>query len=135
MNELFSSIEKWIDYLDGVCDVLAFSFDFFCKELVINISITEINDARYHELRFMNVASLYYNGGEGNDRFEELIQEEMNWQIFECSYHPQGIGNLKNELLEEFEANANFLFNINGMLLAIESKNVCFDSKEFICSV
>ncbi|CAL8897619.1 conserved hypothetical protein [Bacillus pumilus] len=132
---MFSSIEKWIDYLDGVCDVLALSFDFFCKELVISISITEINDARHHELRFMNVASLYYNGGEGNDRFEELIQGEMNWQISECSYHPQGIGNLKNELLEEFEANANFLFNINGMLLAIESKNVCFDSQEFICSV
>ncbi|MFE4489384.1 YxiG family protein [Bacillus altitudinis] len=132
---MFSSIEKWIDYLDGVCDVLAFSFDFFRKELVINISISEINDARYHELRFMNVASLYYNGGEGNDRFEELIQEEMNWQIFECSYHPYGIGNLKNVLLEEFDSNANFLFNINGMLLAIESKNVCFDSQEFICSV
>ncbi|WP_144667370.1 hypothetical protein [Bacillus altitudinis] len=117
---MFSSIEKWIDYLDGVCEVLAFSFDFFRKELVINISISEINDARYHELRFMNVASLYYNGGEGNDRFEELIQEEMNWQIFECSYHPNGIGNFKNVLLEEFDSNANFLFNINGMLLAIE---------------
>ncbi|WP_434476009.1 YxiG family protein [Bacillus pumilus] len=42
---------------------------------------------------------------------------------------------MNNELLEEFEANANFLFNINGMLLAIEAKNVCFDSQEFICSV
>ncbi|WP_444859566.1 YxiG family protein [Bacillus zhangzhouensis] len=54
--------------------------------------------------------------------------------MFKCSYHPHGIRNLNNELLEEFDSNANFLFDINGMLLAIESKKVCFDSQEFICS-
>ncbi|MGE1143520.1 MULTISPECIES: hypothetical protein [Bacillus] len=30
----------------------------------------------------------------------------------ECSFHPHGIGNLNNDLLEEFDANANFLFII-----------------------
>lgn len=132
---MFSSVQKWIDYLDGGCNVLGVTFDLFHKELILSVKVSELNKVTQHELRFMNVASLYYNGGEGNDRFEELIQEEMNWQIFECSYHPNGIGNLKNVLLEEFDSNANFLFNINGMLLAIESKKVCFDSQEFICSV
>ncbi|GAB1303916.1 YxiG family protein [Bacillus altitudinis] len=117
------------------CNVLGVTFDLFHKELVLSLKVSELNKVTQHELRFMSVASLYYNGGEGNDRFEELIQEEMNWQIFECSYHPNGIGNLKSVLLEEFDSNANFLFNINGMLPAIESKNICFDSQEFICSV
>ncbi|WP_446650540.1 YxiG family protein [Bacillus altitudinis] len=101
MNELFSSVEKWIDYLDGGFNVLGVTFDLFQKELVLSLKVSELNKVTQHEIRFMNVASLYYNGGEGNDRFEELIH----------SYHP------------------------NGMLLAIESKNVCFDSQEFICSV
>lgn len=125
MNELFSSVEKWIDYLDGGFNVLGVTFDLFQKELVLSLKVSELNKVTQHEIRFMNVASLYYNGGEGNDRFEELIH----------SYHPNGIGNLKNVLLEEFDSNTNFLFNINGMLLAIESKNVCFDSQEFICSL
>lgn len=99
----------------------------------MKIKVSELQKVTQHEIRFMNVASLYYNGGEGNYRFEELIAEEMNWQIFECSYHPHGIGNLNNELLEEFDANANFLFSINGMLLSIESKKVRFDSQEFNC--
>ncbi len=30
----------------------------------------------------------------------------------ECSYHPHEIWHLNNELLEEFDVNANFLFNI-----------------------
>ncbi|TFW48212.1 hypothetical protein [Bacillus sp. 005/A4HT-01/001] len=132
---MFNSVQKWIDYLDGGCNVLGVTFDLFHKELILSVKVSELNKVTQHEIRFMNMASLYYNGGEGNDRFEELIQEEMNWQIFECSYHPNGIGNLKNVLLEEFDSNTNFLFNINGMLLAIESKNVCFDSQEFICSL
>ncbi|WP_459213355.1 hypothetical protein [Bacillus safensis] len=54
----------------------------FPKELILSVIVSELNKVTQYELRFMNVASLYYNGGEGNDRFEELIQEEMNWQIF-----------------------------------------------------
>ncbi|WP_366203881.1 hypothetical protein [Bacillus safensis] len=130
---MFNSVEKWIDYLDGGCNVLGVTFDFFHKELVLSVKVSELNKVTQHEIRFMNVASLYYNGGEGNYRFEELIEEEMNWQIFECSYHPNGIGNLKNEVLEEFDSNANFLFDINCMILAIESKKASFDSQEFIC--
>ncbi|WP_083381164.1 YxiG family protein [Bacillus xiamenensis] len=59
----------------------------------------------------------------------------ISWISISYHPHPHGIGNLKNKQLEEFDSHANFIFNIDCMLFAIESKKVCFDSQEFICSV
>ncbi|UUI84259.1 hypothetical protein NPA28_20085 [Bacillus halotolerans] len=57
--------------------------------------------------------------------------EEFNWQISEISYHPEGIGNLSNPIIPEYQSNANFLIDINRRLIAVEAESVSFDSKQF----
>lgn len=132
MTKLFNSIEQWVDYIDGVCEVLCLDFNIFKKELVLKIKITDQGNVFEHQLVFKNIASLYFNGGEGISRFEKIAPEEINWQIFEFSYHPDGIGNFGNNLLEEYNTNANFIICINSLLIAVEAYNVSFDLEEFI---
>lgn len=57
--------------------------------------------------------------------------EEYNWQVFEMSYHPEGIGNLSNAVIPEYQSNTNFLINMNSMLIAGEAETVRFDDQSF----
>ncbi|WP_077301723.1 YxiG family protein [Virgibacillus pantothenticus] len=129
---MLKSIEQWVDYIDEGCDILCIHFNIFKKELRLKIKITEHEQSIEHQIVFKNIASLYFNGGEEETRLEHINYEEYNWQIFEFSYHPNGIGNLENDVLKEFNTNINFIFDINMLLLAVESYHVSFDSNEFI---
>ncbi|API93375.1 hypothetical protein J32TS6_10100 [Virgibacillus pantothenticus] len=129
---MFRSIEQWVDYIDEGCDILCINFNILKKELRLKIKITEQEQSIEHQIVFKNIASLYFNGGEGITRFEQINFEEYNWQIFEFSYHPNGIGNLENDMLKEFNTNINFIFDINQLLIAVEAYHVSFDANEFI---
>ncbi|AKL86927.1 YxiG family protein [Bacillus atrophaeus] len=128
---MYNTIEQWIDYIDGGCNVLKVDYQFFKKELSLDIQVFENNNKYTHNILFQNVASVYFNGGDGDIRLEKVIPEEFNWQIFEISYHPEGIGNLSNPVIPEYQSNANFLIDINRRLIAVEAETVSFDSKQF----
>ncbi|MEC1791041.1 hypothetical protein P9D84_06450 [Bacillus vallismortis] len=129
--EMYKTIEQWIDYIDGGCNVLKVDYQFFKKELLIEIQVVQ-NKAEYtHNIIFQNVASVYFNGGDGDIRLEKIDPEEYNWQVFEMSYHPEGIGNLSNSVIPEYQSNANFLIDMNRKLIAIEAETVCFDDESF----
>lgn len=40
---MFNSVQKWIDYLDGGCNVLGVTFDLFHKELILSVKVSELN--------------------------------------------------------------------------------------------
>ncbi|MCY7892801.1 hypothetical protein MOB09_07180 [Bacillus vallismortis] len=129
--EMYKTIEQWIDYIDGGCSVLKVDYQFFKKELLLEIQVAQ-NKAEYtHNILFQNVVSVYFNGGDGDIRLEKVVPEEFNWQIFEMSYHPEGIGNLSNPEIPEYQSNANFLIDMNRMLIAIEAETVRFDDQSF----
>ncbi|MBG9770798.1 hypothetical protein ABD75_17965 [Bacillus vallismortis] len=129
--EMYKTIEQWIDYIDGGCSVLKVDYQFFKKELLLEIQVAQ-NKAEYtHNILFQNVASVYFNGGDGDIRLEKVVPEEFNWQVFEMSYHPEGIGNLSNPEIPEYQSNANFLIDMNRMLIAIEAETVRFDDQSF----
>ncbi|MCP6680745.1 YxiG family protein [Bacillus nakamurai] len=125
------SLEEWVDYLDTVCTVLQVDYQFFKKELHVSIRINEPDQEFYHDLLFRNVSSFAYYGGRADERFEEVIQEEMNWQFFEFSFHPGGIGILEHAAMEGHTFNPNFLIDINTRLLAIEAGTLCIDGIEY----
>lgn len=128
---MYKTINEWVDYIDGGCSVLQIDFNVFKKELLIEIQVVQ-NKAEYtHNIIFQNVASIYFNGGDGDIRLEKIDPEEYNWQVFEMSYHPEGIGNLSNSVIPEYQSNANFLIDMNRMLIAIEAETVCFDDQSF----
>ncbi|PRS01656.1 hypothetical protein C6W24_05285 [Bacillus atrophaeus] len=128
---MYKTINQWVDYIDGGCSVLQIDFNVFKKELLIEIQVVQ-NKAEYtHNIIFQNVASIYFNGGDGDIRLEKIDPEEYNWQVFEMSYHPEGIGNLSNSVIPEYQSNANFLIDMNRMLIAIEAETVCFDDQSF----
>lgn len=128
---MYKTIEQWIDYIDGGCSVLKVDYQFFKKELLLEIQVAQ-NKAEYtHNILFQNVVSVYFNGGDGDIRLEKVVPEEFNWQIFEMSYHPEGIGNLSNPEIPEYQSNANFLIDMNRMLIAIEAETVRFDDQSF----
>ncbi|QAV10642.1 YxiG family protein [Bacillus vallismortis] len=128
---MYKTIEQWIDYIDGGCSVLKVDYQFFKKELLLEIQVAQ-NKAEYtHNILFQNVASVYFNGGDGDIRLEKVVPEEFNWQVFEMSYHPEGIGNLSNPEIPEYQSNANFLIDMNRMLIAIEAETVRFDDQSF----
>ncbi|MCY7758419.1 hypothetical protein MOB40_12240 [Bacillus inaquosorum] len=128
---MYKTINQWVDYIDGGCSVLQIDFNVFKKELLIEIQVVQ-NKAEYtHNIIFQNVASVYFNGGDGDIRLEKIDPEEYNWQVFEMSYHPEGIGNLSNSVIPEYQSNANFLIDMNRMLIAIEAETVCFDDQSF----
>lgn len=78
-----------------------------------------------------NVASVYFSADIGDMRLEKIDPEEYNWQVFEMSYHPEGIGNLSNAVIPEYQSNANFLIDMNRMLIAVEAETVRFDDQSF----
>ncbi|MFT4398758.1 hypothetical protein ACMX2I_01550 [Bacillus sp. SW14] len=128
---MYKTIEQLIDYIDGGCNVLKVDYQFFKKELLIEIQVVQ-NKAEYtHNIIYQNVASVYFNGGDGDIRLEKIDPEEYNWQVFEMSYHPEGIGNLTNCVIPEYQSNANFLIDMNRMLIAIEAETVRFDDQSF----
>ncbi|MCP9298102.1 YxiG family protein [Bacillus halotolerans] len=128
---MYNTIEQWIDYIDGGCDVLKVDYQFFKKELSLDIQVFENNNKYTHNILFQNVASVYFNAGDGDIRLEKIVPEEYNWQIFEISYHPEGIGNLSNPIIPEYQSNINFLIDINRRLISVEAEFVSFDSKQF----
>ncbi|WP_276732463.1 hypothetical protein [Bacillus sp. (in: firmicutes)] len=129
--KMYKTINEWVDYIDEGCSVLQIDFNVFKKELLIEIHVVQ-NKAQYtHNIIFQNVASVYFNGGDGDIRLEKIDPEEYNWQVFEMSYHPEGIGNLSNSVIPEYQSNANFLIDMNRMLIAIEAETVCFDDQSF----
>lgn len=77
------------------------------------------------------MASAYYSADVGDMRLEKIDPEEYNWQVFEMSYHPEGNGNLSNSIIPEYQSNANFLIDMNRMLIAIEAETVRFDDQSF----
>ncbi|MGX4767984.1 YxiG family protein [Bacillus mojavensis] len=128
---MYKTINQWVDYIDGGCSVLQIDFNVFKKELLIEIQVVQ-NKAEYtHNIIFQNVASVYFNGGDGDIRLEKIDSEEYNWQVFEMSYHLEGIGNLSNSVIPEYQSNANFLIDMNRMLIAIEAESVRFDDQSF----
>ncbi|WP_368651108.1 hypothetical protein AB1M41_08955 [Bacillus inaquosorum] len=128
---MYKTINDWVDYIDEGCSVLHLDFNVFKKELSLNIKVFESEAEYTHKILFQNVASTYYSADVGDMRLEKIIPEEYNWQIFEFSYHPEGIGNLSNSKIEHYHSNANFLINMNSMLIAIESETVSFDDQSF----
>lgn len=114
---MYKTINEWVDYIDGGCAVLHFDFHVFKKELSLKIQVVE-NKAEYtHNILFQNAASVYFSADIGEMRLEKIDPEEYNWQVFEMSYHPEGIGNLSNAVIPEYQSNANFLINMNSMRL------------------
>ncbi|PLR90917.1 YxiG family protein [Bacillus halotolerans] len=128
---MYKTINDWVDYIDEGCSVLHLDFNVFKKELSLNIKVFESEAEYTHKILFRNVASTYYSADVGDMRLEKIIPEEYNWQIFEFSYHPEGIGNLSNSKIEHYHSNANFLINMNSMLIAIEAETVRFDNRSF----
>ncbi|MES5058779.1 YxiG family protein [Bacillus velezensis] len=128
---MYKTINEWVDFIDGGCAVLHFDFQVFKKELSLKIQVVE-NKAEYtHNILFQNVASVYFSADIGDMRLEKIDPEEYNWQVFEMSYHPEGIGNLSNAVIPEYQSNANFLIDMNRMLIAIEAETVRFDDQSF----
>ncbi|WP_425267089.1 YxiG family protein [Bacillus vallismortis] len=66
-----------------------------------------------------------------HSKFDKTVPIDTNWYLEEISYFKEGIGKLQNDILGSQVLNANFLIEFNGTLLAIESKSVSFDSKEY----
>ncbi|MFP7231510.1 hypothetical protein SFC70_05970 [Bacillus subtilis] len=128
---MYKTINQWVDYIDGGCSVLQIDFNVFKKELLIEIQVVQNKVEYTHNIIFQNVASVYFNGGDGDIRLEKIDPEEYNWQVFEMSYHPEGIGNLSNSVIPEYQSNANFLIDMNRMLIAIEAEKVRFDDQSF----
>ncbi|QFY87940.1 hypothetical protein D0819_15730 [Bacillus subtilis] len=128
---MYQTINEWIDYIDEGCSVLHLDFNVFKKELSLNIKVFESEAEYTHKILFQNVASVYFNGGDGDIRLEKIDPEEYNWQVFEMIYHPEGIGNLSNSIIPEYQSNANFLIDMNRMLIAIEAETVRFDDQSF----
>lgn len=128
---MYKAINEWVDYIDEGCSVLHFDFNVFKKELSLDIKVFEGEGEYTHKILFQNVASVYFSADVGDMRLENIVPEEYNWQIFEFSYHPEGIGNLSNFKIEHYHSNANFLINMNSMLIAVEAEFVSFDSKQF----
>ncbi|MEC2353632.1 hypothetical protein P9H15_07950 [Bacillus velezensis] len=119
---MYKTINEWVDYIDGGCAVLHFDFHVFKKELSLKIQVVENKAECTHNILFQNAASVYFSADIGDMRLEKIDPEEYNWQVFEMSYHPEGIGNLSN---------ANFLINMNSMLIAVEAETVRFDDQSF----
>ncbi|MEC1666211.1 hypothetical protein [Bacillus mojavensis] len=128
---MYKTINQWVDYIDGGCSVLQIDFNVFKKELLIEIQVVQNKGEYTHNIIFQNVASVYFNGGDGDIRLEKIDSEEYNWQVFEMSYHLEGIGNLSNSVIPEYQSNANFLIDMNRMLIAIEAESVRFDDQSF----
>ncbi|MCY7961625.1 hypothetical protein [Bacillus inaquosorum] len=128
---MYKTIIEWVDYIDEGCSVLHLDFNVFKKELSLEIKVVEGEGEYLHKILFQNVASVYFNGGDGDIRLEKIDPEEYNWQVFEFSYHPEGIGNLSNSIIPEYQSNANFLIDMNRMLIAIETETVRFDHQSF----
>ncbi|MCY9187747.1 hypothetical protein [Bacillus mojavensis] len=128
---MYKTINDWVDYIDEGCSVLHLGFNVFKKELTLNIKVFEGEGEYTHKILFQNVASTHYSADVGDMRLEKIVPEEYNWQIFEFSYHPEGIGNLSNSKIEHYHSNANFLINMNSMLIAIEAETVRFDDQSF----
>lgn len=104
---------------------------FYVKTCKPDIKVFESEAEYTHKILFQNVASTYYSADVGDMRLEKIVPEEYNLQIFEFSYHPEGIGNLSNSKIEHYHSNANFLINMNSMLIAIEAETVRFDDQSF----
>lgn len=128
---MYKTIQEWVDYIDEGCSVLHLNFNVFKKELSLDIKVFESEGEYTHNIIFQNVASVYFNGGDGDIRLEKIDPEEYNWQVFEMSYHPEGIGNLSNSVIPEYQSNANFLIDMNRMLIAIEAEIFRFDDLSF----
>ncbi|MCY8308309.1 YxiG family protein [Bacillus vallismortis] len=125
------TINDWVDYIDEGGSVLHLDFNVFKKELTLDIKVFEDEGEYKHKILFQNVASTYYSADVGDMRLEKIDPEEYNWQVFEMSYHPEGIGNLSNPEIPEYQSNANFLIDMNRMLIAIEAETVRFDDQSF----
>ncbi|NJI53635.1 hypothetical protein [Bacillus subtilis] len=128
---MYKTISEWVDYIDEGCSVLHLDFNVFKKELSLDIKVFEDEGEYTHKISFQNVASAYYSADVGDMRLEKIDPEEYNWQVFEMSYHPEGIGNLSNSIIPEYQSNANFLIDMNRMLIAIEAETVRFDDQSF----
>lgn len=57
---MYNTIEQWIDYIDGGCNVLKVDYQFFKKELSLDIQVFENNNKYTHNILFQNVASVYF---------------------------------------------------------------------------
>ncbi|MEC1913118.1 YxiG family protein [Bacillus spizizenii] len=128
---MYKTIHEWVDYIDEGCSVLHLDFNVFKKELSLDIKVFEGEGEYTHKILFQNVASVYFSADVGDMRLEKIVPEEYNWQVFEFSYHPEGIGNFLNCKIEHYHSNANFLINMNSMLIAIEAEMVYFDDQSF----
>ncbi|MCY7806177.1 hypothetical protein MOD48_01120 [Bacillus spizizenii] len=128
---MYKTINEWVDYIDEGCSVLHLDFNVFKKELSLDIKVFEGEGEYTHKILFQNVASVYFSADVDDMRLEKIVPEEYNWQVFEFSYHPEGIGNFLNCKIEHYHSNANFLINMNSMLIAIEAEMVYFDDQSF----
>ncbi len=128
---MYKTINEWVDYIDGGCAVLHFDFHVFKKSFHLRFRSLKIKPNVRITFFFKMQASVYFSADIGDMRLEKIDPEEYNWQVFEMSYHPEGIGNLSNAVIPEYQSNANFLINMNSMLIAVEAETVRFDDQSF----
>ncbi|MCI4137522.1 hypothetical protein MMJ09_10540 [Bacillus vallismortis] len=128
-----NSIEQWIDYInhDVNCFMYDINFEYLENRLTLYLKLYEEGEkATLKEISFKDINGIYCNFNVHN-KFDKTIPIDTNWYLEEISYFKEGIGKLQNGILGNQVFNANFLIEINGTLLAIESKSVSFDSKEY----
>ncbi|CAF1719072.1 hypothetical protein NRS6084_00211 [Bacillus subtilis] len=128
-----NSIEQWIDYInhDVNCFIYDINFEYLENRLTLYLKLYEGGEkATLKEVSFKDINGFYCNFNVHN-KFDKTITIDTNWYLEEISYFKEGIGKLQNGILGNQVFNANFLIETNGTLLAIESKSVYFDSKEY----
>ncbi|MGO5677333.1 YxiG family protein [Bacillus subtilis] len=127
-----NSIEQWIDYInhDVNCFMYDINFEYLENRLTLYLKLYEEEKATLKEISFKDISGIYCDFSVHN-KFDKTIPIDTNWYLEEISYFKEGIGKLQNGILGNQVLNANFLIEINGTLLAIESKCVSFDSKEY----
>ncbi|MFJ9288442.1 YxiG family protein [Bacillus halotolerans] len=128
-----NSIEQWIDYInhDINCFLHDINFEFLENRLTLYLKLYEGGEKpTLKEISFKDVNGINCNFSDRN-KFDKTVLNDTNWYLEEISYFKEGIGKLQNGILGNQVFNANFLIEINGTLLAIESKSVSFDSKEY----
>lgn len=70
---MYKTIIEWVDYIDE--GAVSFIQILMClKELSLEIKVVEGEGEYLHKILFQNVASVYFNGGDGDIRLEKQIQ-------------------------------------------------------------
>ncbi len=123
-------VQEWVNYFDEGGDLKKVNFDPFTKERLFLVEIFNEGETNTNDVHFKEVASLYYNAGIGDERLEIVDVKEFNWQLFEMGYFPLGVGNLINEHIKEYQANANFIVIFSNRLWLIEATQLFINEKK-----